>query len=116
MADVKVVVRHWLNFGDHHRTVATYPIPQNIDPGNVDDFVAAMVEHTAALHQEEHFGQPERALVDALRRQVLTGILSDALEGPGRRVAARALAILALDDRQLLEAHVSGRRGGPNVG
>lgn len=116
MADVKVVVRHWVNFGDHKRTVMTYPIPENIDPRNIDDFMAAMVEHTAALHQEEYFGQPERALVDALRRQVLTGILNEALDGPGRRLAARALAILALDDRQLLQAHAGGRRAGRNGG
>jgi hypothetical protein len=113
---VKVVVRHWVRPGEQHRTAQTYPIPENIDDANVDDFLAAMVEHTAAIHQYEHFNQPERALVEALRRQVLTGILNEALEGPGRRVAARALAVLALDDRQLLEAHVSGRRGGPNRG
>lgn len=116
MADVKVVVRHWLNFGDHKRTVMTYPIPENIDAANVDDFLAAMIEHTAAVHQEEFFGQPERALVDAVLRQVLTGILNEALDGPGRRLALRALAVLALDDRRLLEAHSNTKRGGPFSG
>jgi hypothetical protein len=116
MPDLKVVVRHRVGVGDINRTALTFPIPENIDPGNVDSFSAAMVEHTAAVHQEEHFGQPERALVEALRRQVLTGILNEALDGPGRRLAARALAILALDDRQLLQAHAGGRRVGRNGG
>jgi len=115
MPDVTIVVRHRVG-GAWRRTRESYPIPENIDAANVDDFLAAMVEHTAALHQQEHFGQPERALVDALRRQVLTGILNDALDGPGRRLAARALAVLALDDRQLLEAHAGGRRTGRNAG
>ena len=115
MRDMKVDIRHRIG-GELRRTVQTYPIPENISAVNVDSFAAAMVEHTAAIHQEENFGQPERALVDALRRQVLTAILNEALEGPGRRVAARALAVLALDDGQLLEAYASGRRSGRNSG
>jgi hypothetical protein len=115
MRDMKVDIRHRIG-GELRRTVRTYPIPENISAINVDSFAAAMVENTAAIHQEENFGQPDRLAVDALRRQVLTGILNEALEGPGRRVAARALAVLLLSDGQLLEAHVSGRRGGPNVG
>lgn len=115
MPDIKIDIRHRKG-GELRRTVRTYEIPENIDRANVDDFTAAMVEHTAAIHQEENFGQPERALVDALRRQVLTAILNEALEGPGRRVASRALAVLALNDGQLLEAHASGRLGGRNSG
>jgi hypothetical protein len=115
MPDIKVVVRHRIG-GERRRTARTYPIPENIDATHVDDFVAAMVEHTAAIHQEENFGQPERALVDALLRQVLTGILNDALDGAGRRLALRALAVLALDDRRLLEAYANTRRVGPNGG
>jgi len=115
MRDMKVDIRHRIG-GELRRTVMTYPIPENIEAVNVDSFAAAMVEHTAAIHQEENFGQPERALVDAVRRQVLTGILNDALEGPGRRVAARALAVLALNDGQLLEAFANSPRRGPNGG
>ena len=115
MTSIKVVVRHRVG-AEVRRTSQTYQVPENIDPLNVDNFAAAMVEHTAALHQEEHFGQPERALVDALRRQVLTAILDEALDGPGRRVAARALAVLKLDDRQLLQAHSNARQGGRNSG
>jgi hypothetical protein len=115
MPEIKVDIRHRIG-GVLRRTVRTYPIPENIDVANVDSFSAAMVEHTAAIHQAENFGQPERALVDALRRQVLTGILSDALDGPGRGVAARALAVLALGDGQLLEAYANTPRRGPNGG
>jgi hypothetical protein len=115
MAEIKVDIRHRKG-GELRRTVRTYPIPENISAVNVDSFAAAMVEHTAAIHQEENFGQPERALVDALRRQVLTGILNDATEGPGRRLALRALAVLSLDDGQLLEAYANAPRRGPNGG
>jgi hypothetical protein len=114
--NVRVTVRHRLSGEDPKITRASHVVPENIDAGNVGDFIAAMVEHTAATHQEVHFGQPERALVDALRRQVLTGLFKDASDGPGRRLAARALAVLALDDRQLLEAYANGRRVGRNGG
>jgi hypothetical protein len=115
MSRIKVVVRHRAG-GELRRTSRTYDVPENIDPLNLDSFAAAMIEHTAAIHQEEHFGQPERALVEALRRRVITGILNDALDGPHQRVVKRVLAVLALDDKQLLQAHSNARRGGPNVG
>jgi hypothetical protein len=114
--DVTVIVRHRIGVNMWHRTRLDFPIPENIDIDNVDDFIAAMVEHTAAVHQEENFDQPERLLVDALRRQVLTGLVNDAEHGPGRRLALRIRRVLGLDDRQLLEQFSTPRQGGPNVG
>lgn len=114
--DVTVIVRHRVGVTSWRRTRRDFTIPENIEPGNVDDFLAAMVEHTAAVHQDEQFGQPEREMVNSLRRLVITGIINDAERGPGRRLAARILAVLRLTDRQLLEQYSAPRRGGPNSG
>lgn len=116
MSVVTVVVHHRIGSGVRARTRLRFSIPENIDPANVDDYLAALVEHTAARHQLEQFGKPERELVHALRRQVITGILHESASGPGRRLAARILAVLRLNDRQLLEQFSSPRRGGPNSG
>lgn len=116
MPNVTVTVRHRVGSGPRRTTRLEFTVPENIDPGHVDDFFAAMVEHAAARHQEQHFRQPDRPLVDALRRQVLTGILRAAADGPGRRLAARLLTVLQLSDRQLLQAHATPRRTGPNSG
>jgi hypothetical protein len=116
MTDVKVIVRHRDPFGDWYQTSKKYEIPENISPENVADFSAAMVEHTAAIHQGEFFSHPERSLVEAVRRQILTSLLNDALYGPGKRLAERALDVLALDDTALLASYAHARKGGPNVG
>lgn len=112
---VTVVVRHRIRGGERRTTRLSFPIPENMDPENGDSFLAAMVHHTAAVHAEQHFGEPDPRFLSALRIQVITGILERAAQGPHRLLAERVLRVLRLKDRQLLEQHASGPRG-ENVG
>lgn len=105
MSKVHVVVRHRRSGHTPQTTRLSFDIPENIDPANMDSFIAATVHHTASAHAEEHFGVRDPLFMNAFRMQVITGLLERALNGHSSLLARRILRVLRLNDSDFLAQH-----------